>query len=248
MTLTSRRFVPPALAAAFGLFTWAAAALAAPINPTWSAVFAGSITAPGGSPQSTNGSLTGISLQPIIPPGPSAAFDMTADTAGGGTVMSGPFAGISFADTNIWIQIGTVVLAFNGMPIGTADEVYTSLSGTTSGVTIVIGGVPQNTGTISFSLDPTGTSHFDWNFAAGTVSEQLELLATFPLQVSLGAPPVPITIDESGSITSTALVPEPSTWLMLATGLFGLLGFGWRQRKRGGVNCNCSPNPPGMGR
>lgn len=26
-------------------------------------------------------------------------------------------------------------------------------------------------------------------------------------------------------------VPEPSTWLVLATGLVGLLGYGWRQRK-----------------
>lgn len=34
----------------------------------------------------------------------------------------------------------------------------------------------------------------------------------------------------SGAIT---VVPEPSTWLMFATGLLGLLGYGWRRGKRG---------------
>jgi hypothetical protein len=35
----------------------------------------------------------------------------------------------------------------------------------------------------------------------------------------------------SDSISSAA-VPEPSTWLLLATGLVGLLSYGWRRRQR----------------
>jgi hypothetical protein len=30
----------------------------------------------------------------------------------------------------------------------------------------------------------------------------------------------------------TIPIPEPSTWLLLATGLAGLLSYGWRQRKK----------------
>ena len=32
--------------------------------------------------------------------------------------------------------------------------------------------------------------------------------------------------------TVAATIPEPSTWLLLATGLVGVLGYGWRQRKK----------------
>ena len=33
-------------------------------------------------------------------------------------------------------------------------------------------------------------------------------------------------------INTASAIPEPSTILLLGTGLLGLLGYGWRQRKR----------------
>lgn len=38
-----------------------------------------------------------------------------------------------------------------------------------------------------------------------------------------------------GNIFTPVAVPEPSTWFLYTTGLAGLLGYGWRQRKQGGA-------------
>jgi hypothetical protein len=32
--------------------------------------------------------------------------------------------------------------------------------------------------------------------------------------------------------TEAAAIPEPGTWLLLTTGLAGLLGYDWRRRQR----------------
>jgi hypothetical protein len=40
-------------------------------------------------------------------------------------------------------------------------------------------------------------------------------------------------IHDNQFISEASSVPEPSTWLLLATGLTGLLGYGWRYRRQG---------------
>jgi hypothetical protein len=40
-----------------------------------------------------------------------------------------------------------------------------------------------------------------------------------------------VSIDNDTQIRLGAAVPEPGTWFLLATGLAGLLGFGWRRRR-----------------
>lgn len=86
---------------------------------------------------------------------------------------------------------------------GKLKETFTTLTGTTSSVLVDIGNGLEETGEISFSLDPNGNSYFDYDFDAGTASAYLELLATFPLQQSIGADPIKIVISESGNITET---------------------------------------------
>jgi hypothetical protein len=72
-----------------------------------------------------------------------------------------------------------------------------------SSVLVDLGNGLEETGEISFALDPSGNSYFDYDFDAGTASAYLELLATFPLQQSIGADPIKIVISESGNITET---------------------------------------------
>jgi hypothetical protein len=47
--------------------------------------------------------------------------------------------------------------------------------------------------------------------------------------------PLETPLDYSGGIQLSAFeanpIPEPSTFLLFGTGLVGLLGYGWRQRK-----------------
>ncbi|BBH39535.1 hypothetical protein myaer102_20670 [Microcystis viridis NIES-102] len=86
---------------------------------------------------------------------------------------------------------------------GKLRENFTTLTGTTSSVLVNLGNGLEETGEISFALDPSGNSYFDYDFDAGTASAYLELLATFPLQQSIGADPIKIVISESGNITET---------------------------------------------
>ena len=89
----------------------------------------------------------------------------------------------------------------NFVLVGQLRETFDTLSGITSGVEVDLGNGLQNTGEISFFLDPNGNSFFDYDFDVGTASAHLELLATFPLQQDLGVEPVTIVIDETGNIT-----------------------------------------------
>jgi hypothetical protein len=75
----------------------------------------------------------------------------------------------------------------------------------------------------------------DFFFGPGVTSFSLEGISPFVDATDPQA--FPTFLDFTGQaadLTMTAIeieaVPEPSTWLLLSTGLLGLLGYGWRQR------------------
>lgn len=91
--------------------------------------------------------------------------------------------------------------------IGNLHEDILTLSGVTSGITVDTGGgIMRETGTITLTLDPLGNSYFEYNLDQGTIYERLELLLTFPLQNTLGIGPLPIFIEETGTISSVTVI------------------------------------------
>ena len=83
-----------------------------------------------------------------------------------------------------------------------------------------------------FNGGPGGSSEWEhavFTFDASTAgSYQLEMTVA-----NVGATDVASALFfASDSISSAVVVPEPSTWFLLATGLVGLLGYGWRRRQR----------------
>ncbi len=99
--------------------------------------------------------------------------------------------------------------------IGTLRENFTALSGSTSGVTVDMGSGPVSTGDIDLQLDPMGDSYIEYNFDVTAAHVHLDLLATFPLQEQIGAPPVPLSIEEDAPIIQArkvAFVPGDVAW------------------------------------
>ncbi len=83
-----------------------------------------------------------------------------------------------------------------------------------------------------FNGGPGGSSEWEhavFTFDASTAgSYQLEMTVA-----NVGATDVASALFfASDSISIAVVVPEPSTWFLLATGLVGLLGYGWRRRQR----------------
>jgi hypothetical protein len=52
------------------------------------------------------------------------------------------------------------------------------------------------------------------------------------LVLTAAAGPQNIEVRFASDVSETAAIPEPATWLLLATGFLRLLGYGWRQRKQ----------------
>lgn len=67
---------------------------------------------------------------------------------------------------------------------------------------------------------PTGTQTGTYDYSYG--------VDLFP---PLGSPSGTVLFDMSLRINVVKVVPEPSTFLLLATGLLGLLGYRWRRRQ-----------------
>jgi hypothetical protein len=51
----------------------------------------------------------------------------------------------------------------------------------------------------------------------------------FPTFLNYVGAPTTLTME---AITAPAAIPEPNTWLLFATGIVGLLGYGWRKRQQ----------------
>jgi hypothetical protein len=76
-----------------------------------------------------------------------------------------------------------------------------ALAGVTSGISINLGSGSQPSGDIQFVLDSSRTGSVLLNFDSGRMTFDFNILATFPLQASIGAAPVPLHIVEDGSLS-----------------------------------------------
>jgi hypothetical protein len=85
---------------------------------------------------------------------------------------------------------------------------------------------------------PVATLNPDEHYFFGSNVTTFSLEGIMPPVDTADPSAFPTFLDFTGTatnLTMTALssaVPEPSTWLLLATGLVGALGYGWRQKRR----------------
>ncbi len=94
-------------------------------------------------------------------------------------------------------------LSQNGISVtGTADMPLETFIGSSYGVYIDLGDGKglQESGNFSYSLNPSLVSNGFLDFDSGTYLYNLNLLVTFPLQESMGADPVKISVLQEGSI------------------------------------------------
>jgi hypothetical protein len=84
------------------------------------------------------------------------------------------------------------------------------------------------------TISVSGTLDVPFNFvlqATGVNGASLNVFDT--AQLSFVLPPGASVSTDGGFFQSGPVAPEPSSLLLLATGIAGLLGYGWRQRKQG---------------
>jgi len=116
---------------------------------------------------------------------------------------------------------------------------------------VEIGGMRVNTGLVTLSLDTTHPKNETilFNFDTMTVTLHTDLLIHAPLLNSLGLSPVPIQVNEAGSIDLTELARDPLsliaeiTFTTSSSGVIGsgpLQGFAYSAPKRRPA---CNPRP-----
>jgi hypothetical protein len=78
------------------------------------------------------------------------------------------------------------------------------------------------------TVDTTGPTLFTFNFVG---IDELRFTSFGGTNAGLGGGGTHFVMDNF-TFNEVAQNPEPSTWMLLSTGLVGLLGYGWRRKQR----------------
>jgi hypothetical protein len=126
---------------------------------------------------------------------------------------TGSFNGFSFsgADTTMTADFKQIIVALGGTASGTSTSgSATGIGGSTSGTNQTIAGV--NVTAYNAASVYSGATIIAINSQGSGSSQNL--------------------IDWSSGITITSVTPEPSTMAIAGLGALGMIGYGWKRRKR----------------